>query len=393
MKLDHLGKVVKTGGRQRYRYARTYTVVYDGNGTEETAAAEKTYRLLLDTARAINLRTAGLTNLFHIMQNAAPSSEHSLIGPRAFKLGMAQYGLKDPILTQRLFNEFKEPPDPEQPSRIDFRQFLRTLATMSKEPVEDRLSLLFEVWDADESGTLSYPELATHVVHDLAVHKRESALHSFNNVWTQVKNFSKERDAESESFDASSGAATEVSRDNLVDACTRLPAVRHFFDAMLTRRPPKADELARRFGNFQARLRELDGQVFEEVRAGARGEDPSDRPATVGGGRGRQDPEKARAQALKEKTDAILKTVSSSHSSSLGITHSSSAKAIAMARQQANEYSLANVRPKTAVEGGVGKAGPGGGRNRRNLHGFVKSKSTSGLEPLPKRSGTAVTLP
>ena len=34
VKLDHLGKVVKTGGRQRYRYARTYTVVYDGNGTE-----------------------------------------------------------------------------------------------------------------------------------------------------------------------------------------------------------------------------------------------------------------------------------------------------------------------------------------------------------------------
>ena len=390
--LDHLGQVVKMGGRQRYRYTRTFTMVYDGAGGEEGAAAEKKWRLLCDAIRAIDISTDGLRRLYRILQQAAPGSEHSLVGPRAFKLAMMQNGMHDPILIHRLFEGFKE--SSSLVPRIDFRQFVRTLATMSKDAIEDRLELLFDVWDADDSGSLSYQELANHVVHDEPVHKKEPALHAFTGIWSQIKNFAAAHPGkeEEDEFTKREVASGEVTRENLVDAASRLPGVRLFFEHMLTRRPPKADELARHMvsRNVQARLRELDGQVAEEVRAGVRGDAPGTRPSTAGGGKKDVDVEKQRQQAIKEKTDAILKTVSMSHSSSLGAMHSSSAKAVAAARQQASEF----ARPKTV---GPGTGTRGGGRPRRQMHGFVNaegSKSTGALEPLSRqRTGTAVSIP
>ena len=136
-KLDHLGQPITKGATQRYRYARTYTVIYDGAGGMD-AGTEKTWRLLLDTGRAISLRTDSLQKLFRILQNAAPTREHALIGPKAFKLAMQQFGLNDPILVSRLFGEFKEGASTMMGARIDFRQFVRVLCTMSKEAIVDR---------------------------------------------------------------------------------------------------------------------------------------------------------------------------------------------------------------------------------------------------------------
>ena len=369
-KLDHLGQPITKGATQRYRYARTYTVIYDGAGGMDAATSEKTWRLLLDTGRAISLRTDSLQKLFRILQNAAPTREHALIGPKAFKLAMQQFGLNDPILVSRLFGEFKEGASTMMGARIDFRQFVRVLCTMSKEAIEDRLALLFDVWDADDSGSLSFAELASHVVHDLPVHKMESAMHAFNSVWSQVKNFSvsyASKVEEKETFlGGVAGAAAEVGKEALVEACRKLPAVRRFFEEMLTRRPPKADELARKFvsSNFQARLRELDAEVWEEVRVGPKGDDAEGaRPGTAPGGRSKE----AGSNRVKEKTNEILTSVKTLQTSSLSITQSSSAKAVAAAREQANAIS----RPKTAALGG------GSRRPARDLHRFVRSSSQS----------------
>ena len=72
-------------------------------------------------------------------------------------MALMSNGLKDVILIQRLFDGFRETSAPER--RIDFRQFVRALATMSREPIEARVDMLFDVWDADDSGTLVYQEL------------------------------------------------------------------------------------------------------------------------------------------------------------------------------------------------------------------------------------------
>ena len=79
------------------------------------------------------------------------------------------------ILVRRLFANWE--PEPAvgdgEPSLIDYRQFVRVLAAMSQEHVEERVKVLFDVWDADEQQPLY--ELASHVL-DLPMHKVEGAM-------------------------------------------------------------------------------------------------------------------------------------------------------------------------------------------------------------------------
>ena len=359
-------------------------MVYDGMGSEQLVKDEKTWRLLKDAVRSIDVSIEGLRRLFLILQHAAPSRENSLIGPHAFKMALMSNGLKDVILIQRLFDGFRETSAPER--RIDFRQFVRALATMSREPIEARVDMLFDVWDADDSGTLVYQELATHAVHDEPVHKMDSALQAFTSIWSQIKNFGhaqrqREADLEDEFANTRELDAGEVSRETLVGAVERLPGVRLFFEQMLTRRPPKADERARQMvtKNFLARLRELDGQVKEEVRAGVRGDAPGSRPSTVS--KAERD-----AKAIKEKTDAIFKQVSMTHSQSFSTLNSSSTQAVARARELANSRSQNFSRPKT-----VGSPG-----SRNNIHAFVRggsNASAGSFEKLPRRLNTAISMP
>ena len=195
VKLDHLGKKL-VEGKQRYRYARTCTIVYDGAGSAESAAAEKTWRLLQDARRALDLSSAGLQALFETLQRLAPARNVALMEAHTFRRAFHHYfkkhGVRDMILVRRLFANFKEPEpavDDGEPSLIDYRQFVRVLATMSQEHVEERVKVLFDVWDADESGSLSFPELASHVTHDLPMHKVEGAMEEFAVVWSQIKRY------------------------------------------------------------------------------------------------------------------------------------------------------------------------------------------------------------
>jgi Ca2+-binding EF-hand superfamily protein len=237
VKLDHLGKPLKEG-KQRYRYARTCTIVYDGAGSAESAAKEKTWRLLQDARRALDLSGAGLDALFRILQRQAPARNHSLMEAPAFRQAFHQYfkshGVRDMILVRRLFADFKEPVIEHEEPIIDFRQFVRVLAGMSHEHVEHRLEVLFDVWDADESGTLSFPELASHVTHDLPIHRVAGAMEEFTMVWGQIKRFAANARREAgedvdddDPFAAGGGLgkkkvdanAAEIEKKHLVAAC------------------------------------------------------------------------------------------------------------------------------------------------------------------------------
>ena len=58
--------------RQKFRYARTYTVIYDAR-KEDTIRAEKQWRLLKDSVVVLPRSIHNLTKLFHVFQ-AAPFS-------------------------------------------------------------------------------------------------------------------------------------------------------------------------------------------------------------------------------------------------------------------------------------------------------------------------------
>lgn len=50
-------------------------------------------------------------------------------------------------------------------NRLDYRTFLSALLTASAEVLESKISLLFELYDLDRSGTLSLTELTQIFMH------------------------------------------------------------------------------------------------------------------------------------------------------------------------------------------------------------------------------------
>ena len=272
VRTDHLGVIVKTG-RSKHKFARTLTMVYDKE-KEGLLAAEKTYKLLQDTKKVIDMSISGLRRLYRIFYDAMASADISYIGPRTFRLALAKHGTRDVILMQRLFQEFCSP---IYPGKIDYRSFLRVLASMNEEPVEDKLILLFEVWDIDQSGTLTHGELAPIVVHGLPVAEMERAMERFNKAWKDISTLlhgSQQNQAAASWIGG--GHSSGVSKEDLCDACYKLPSVRDFFTEILTRQPPKADD--RLPLNFQSRLKELELQIKEEIKEKEKQEGAGGRP-------------------------------------------------------------------------------------------------------------------
>jgi hypothetical protein len=159
---------------------------------------------------------------------------------------------------QRLFKEFCSSLDPE---KIDYRHFVRVLASVTDEPTEDKVALLFELWDIDRSGTLSYSELSPIVTASIQTHEMEEVLEDFNLIWGDIRSGTTGNDG-GEWIGLS--RATGVTKDDLCDACVKNTNVREFFSSILTRQPPKADTRSQR--NFHARLRELQAEVAKESR-------------------------------------------------------------------------------------------------------------------------------
>ena len=348
--LDHLGQPLRSVGQPKFRYARTYTVLYDTQ-KQDTIRAEKQWRLLKDAMVLLPRKIDGLETLFHLFQSAAPSAEHSYVSWSGFESVLEEVGVHDPILTKRLFDEFCDESDNEDPSappRIDFRHFMHIVTTMVSQPVEARVSLLFDVWDADMSGTLSHSELVHHFTHGLPVHKIQGAIEAFNQVWTQIRAFNaheiekeiaKETDGESFTIRKES-KSSEVTKAVLLAACRKLPAVRYYMQAALTRTAPKADVHARRgVDKFHARLRELDAQVMEEFKYIKVGMGGASKDAY-----GEDDNTSRSDDDLKHdeaKTKEILRRLNSSQSQTIALTRTPHQEAVIAARQMRS-------RPATA---------------------------------------------
>ena len=232
------------------------------------------------------------------------------------------------------------------------------------------------------------------------MHKIATAMEEFTVVWGQIKRFAMNarreagEEVDDDPFASGLGGgakkkvdanAAEIEKKHLLEACVRLPAVRYFFEDLLTHRPPQADELARGNlqRNFQARLRELDAEVFQEIKAGESGvSERLDRPGTTAGG-GRMTPKEAREKEiqkqLRERTDAMLKAVDECRTGSISVTQSSSAKTVALAR-------LEQARPMT-VGGGPLAGGRRSKRPTRSLHGFIQPSSSSSVSELAPIKG------
>lgn len=301
---NHLGLPINAAaGRQRYRYARTYTIVYDPE-SEGNFQTEKQWQLLQDTRKVMDLSSTGLwvrcdpsaspacadahpllmhrtmcslpsahialgcctaQKLFQIFSVAAKSIEQSLVGQRTFRLVLAKCGIRDVILMQRLFSEFKQATYPE---RICYRAFLRTLASVSGAAVEEKLGFLFDVWDADGSASLTYGELAPILLAALPVQDVEEMSDRFSGVWAQLRESIAGGAGEKE-WIGLSRASAGITKSDLLDACRKLPAVRDFFHRVLTRQAPKAEDRSMHSLGFAARLRELEAEVAKETRSGS----------------------------------------------------------------------------------------------------------------------------
>ena len=286
IRTNHLGVPLRAESLRKIRYQQTMTVVWDSGtmATKERDDGARIWRLLMDTRAVIDGSIRGLTRLFQICRQVAPSPDHSMLTLTAFRIAMGMYSVRDDVLIMRLFEEFCER-DEDVDDRIDARHFIRQFVAINHhEPLEDRVSLFFDLWDMDDSGTLKQSELADHVVHDLPVYKRDRALHALNRVWTHIRGLAM-RDNEFQS----SLNPTEVMKPNVIEAVKTLPVVAHFFDEFLMRRPPKANTAADwtetgRKNALRARMKKLDAEVRIEVRG--QGQRPATANTTVVGAGG-----------------------------------------------------------------------------------------------------------
>ena len=252
---DHLGLPLPSGSnRQKFKYARTYTIMYDSE-KEHDLREEKQWQLLKDTKKVMDMSLEGLHRLYMLFFETVKSPEQSLVGPSTFRMVVTAYGIRDSVLLKRLFCEFCE-----QADRINYRDFMRVLVSVNEEPVEARLGLLFEIWDMDQSRSLSYSELSGIMLSGIPAHELEAVTEQFNKVWNEMRSSLQGTDDW-----IGLSRASGLSKDDLVGACQKLSHVRDFFERRLTRRSPQVGET--HHTSFQVRLRELQAEVIKESRA------------------------------------------------------------------------------------------------------------------------------
>jgi hypothetical protein len=215
---------------------------------------EKHWQLLKDATKVMHLTLDRLSTLFQAFFIAVAHAEQSMVGPQLFRHVLAKNGCRDVVLRSRLFEEFCEMED-----RIDYRVFLTILCSVSKTPIEERLGLLFDIWDIDRSDSLSHSELAQVILTGVPTSEMEAVTERFNRVWIEIR-----QNLPHDPDDWMESRASGLSKTELVAACQKLPAVKDFFELMLTRRAPSANQ---RRTSFSVRLRELHAEVLKEAKA------------------------------------------------------------------------------------------------------------------------------
>jgi Ca2+-binding EF-hand superfamily protein len=82
----------------------------------------------------------------------SPSGE---IDRKQFAEGLQAIGISDPLLAEQYFNAFDDNGD----GKIDFAEFATGLSVVQRGSVDERLRFMFDAYDADRNGVLTFDEL------------------------------------------------------------------------------------------------------------------------------------------------------------------------------------------------------------------------------------------
>ena len=251
-RLDHLGKPSAQKNRQRYKYGRTYTTVYDQRGA--ALKRENLHWLLVRDARKMGHFTMpSLVKMLPAFAEAVESGNTTL-GFSSFQAVLRQFGTTDTILVQRLFEGFSD-----ADGRVDYREFLRAFLLASSAPVEEKLSLACEMYDLEHTGNLSRAvlflilakcdqggEVNPSLDLDLETAFDESTTASIERVW-QLMREANERAQQAlvhDDDDPFFGAVTQkgISREIATAVCREQPFARDFFAAHLNAKPQQVKD-------------------------------------------------------------------------------------------------------------------------------------------------------
>ena len=199
-----------------------------------------------------------------------------VISPRQFRGVLSRYGIRDPVLVQRLFAEFMEK-EPPEPTRLDYREFLRACSGMDDAPTEEKLSLLFAIYDVDRSGTLSLGEMTQIFVKGEPSSAQQRIIERTERMWAEIPDAAR-GDAGGDWFSMSK--AEGITKEDILACCAESDSIKFFFESVLDRERPKPP--ASEGGDFKSRLAAMQA---EQERARAR-ERPRRRPPPADDRRG-----------------------------------------------------------------------------------------------------------
>jgi Ca2+-binding EF-hand superfamily protein len=183
-----------------------------------------------------------------------------VISPRQFRGVLSRHGIRDPVLVQRLFAEFMEK-EPPEPTRLDYREFLRACSGMDDAPTEEKLSLLFAIYDVDRSGTLSLGEMTQIFVKGEPSSAQQRIIERTERMWAEIR--MRRGDAGGDWFSMSK--AEGITKEDILACCAESDSIKFFFESVLDRERPKPP--ASEGGDFKSRLAAMQA---EQERARAR---------------------------------------------------------------------------------------------------------------------------
>ena len=236
--------------------------------------AQQRRRLLKAASIVADLSCAGLKRLNAIFVNAL-NVQQWLVGPKTFRLALAQHGIRDQVMQHRLFSELMLEPRLGENSKVpklDYRDFVCLLAIVAAEPVEAKLEVIFDIFDNAEqlldgqrSDGLTVPEMMHAIMLEQAKEDRMLIQSALELILGEIRNAKAVANGEADDYWMTPARTVGLNREELMDALKTMPIVHEFFSRVLSEQAEhaKAGALMGRAvprktpGAFADRLKEL----------------------------------------------------------------------------------------------------------------------------------------
>jgi len=305
-RLNHLGLPKEGRFGQRYKYAKTFTMISGVDKKKQDQHKAHTFwQLIEDVSRAVDMSMPRL----HAMLKAFKAAQEvgaTLVGPRTFRAVLAQFNITDAILVRRMFIGFCG-----CSTKVDYRDLLRTFVSVADVPVEAKVELVVPLFDV-EGGGVDLSEFTMMVVKsvqanmgdvgasrieqerrelglsgtpplDLIALLGEETVVEIEEVWRQIKEEQEKHAAKSaprpDDYEHDAWAAKNaggIGLGVLLAACTARPMVHDFLSKHLKAHPCRAVtgtvdpllDVPTVVRNFYHRLLECETDVFKSVTLG-----------------------------------------------------------------------------------------------------------------------------